>query len=273
MRIIIIVLISLMYSNSFCQIRFDYPITEIEPAELIVTYSLEYTIDSLNPQYKNQADMYLFIGKSTSKFISKNLYRSDTIERKFKNIDDLQEHLLDQNAPFPRIPYQIFKNKPAEQMTIIEYIIGGTYKYQENLHLFNWQITGDADSIASYKVQKATCDFGGRSWEAWFTPEIPINDGPYKFNGLPGLILKVHDTRNHYTFEILSVEKPGYNLMIDRQEKNYIETTKQGFFKAKDNLRDDIVSRAKSAGLNNKTQQQAAKAMAERNNPLELLRK
>lgn len=34
-------------------------------------------------------------------------------------------------------------------------------------------------------TQKATCDFAGRKWIAWFTTEIPIQDGPYKFYGLP----------------------------------------------------------------------------------------
>lgn len=41
-------------------------------------------------------------------------------------------------------------------------------------------------------------------WTAWFTTELPISDGPYKFHGLPGLILKIYDKTNTYSFDIIS---------------------------------------------------------------------
>ena len=47
--------------------------------------------------------------------------------------------------------------------------------------------------IGKYKTQKATAEFGGRSWIAWFSQELPFQDGPYKFYGLPGLIVHVED--------------------------------------------------------------------------------
>ncbi|MCK9399141.1 MAG: hypothetical protein M0Q51_03970 [Bacteroidales bacterium] len=56
-------------------------------------------------------------------------------------------------------------------------------------------------------------------------------------------------------------------------EKDYIETTKEGFFHAEDAFRDDIISSAKEAGLGSVAQQNAARNMEERNNPIELKRK
>ena len=50
-------------------------------------------------------------------------------------------------------------------------------------------------------------NFGNRKWIAWFTPEIPISDGPYKFCGLPGLILKINDSTNSWNFDVTSIHK------------------------------------------------------------------
>ncbi len=60
---------------------------------------------------------------------------------------------------------------------------------------------------------------------AWYTTEIPINDGPYKFFGLPGLIIKLYDEKEHYVFEMTKLERyeNGVNNRIRRQglDANY----------------------------------------------------
>jgi hypothetical protein len=108
---------------------------------------------------------------------------------------------------------------------------------------------------------------------AWFAPELPYSDGPYKFNGLPGLIVKIADTRNQYVFELLSIGKPAKSLPIDFLDDAYMVTTKQNFFKAQDDFRADIINRAKAGGATNQMQQTAAQNMSQRNNPIELVRK
>ena len=59
--------------------------------------------------------------------------------------------------------------------------------------------------------------FGGRIWTAWFAPEIKTSDGPYKFLGLPGLILKLEDDKGDYRFSFVK----KINI-----EKAYSETIK-----------------------------------------------
>ncbi|EJL75026.1 GLPGLI family protein [Chryseobacterium populi] len=78
----------------------------------------------------------------------------------------------------------------------------------------NWKISNEKETILGYIAQKATTIFAGREWTAWFTTEIPISDGPYKFNGLPGLILKIHDKTNTHLFEIISVKKKKSNYVV-----------------------------------------------------------
>lgn len=64
----------------------------------------------------------------------------------------------------------------------------------------NWIISNETKIIEKYHCQKATLDYGGRKWTAWFTKEIPIPEGPYKFYGLPGLIVKMEDRSGTHQF-------------------------------------------------------------------------
>jgi GLPGLI family protein len=245
----------------------------LDTSEIVVVYSMEYVQDTNDPDFTGNVDMFLFLGQSKSYFLSKEFYSFDTIMRRIANFDQFQQFVLDPDRPFPKFSYMVYKNYPEGKLTFIDHIPSDTYSFTEELFLFNWQLMTDTATIKGYKVQKATCDFGGRIWIAWFSPEIPYNDGPYKFNGLPGLILKVHDTRHHYNFELISLKHPEKDIMIDIKDKDYIETTKFGFFRAKDNFREDIINRAKDAGLNSQSQQTAARNMARRNNPIEVIRK
>lgn len=55
----------------------------------------------------------------------------------------------------------------------------------------DWKLITENKKILGFDCQKATAKFRGRTYEAFFTKDIPYNDGPYKFDGLPGLVLQV----------------------------------------------------------------------------------
>ncbi len=260
---------------SLAQFRFDYPITVFEPVELIVKYIHVWQYDTSDVDLIRNEDMILLLGKTKSKFLSDNYYINDTIYRKLKSHE---EYIVLRRSPERPLPstafmFQIYKNDPEGKMTITDYVIGNHYLYREVLDLFDWTLSGETRTIKGYTAQKATCNFGGRTWIAWFTPEIPYSDGPYKFNGLPGLILNIRDTKDEYIFEFLSIEKPASELMIDRTEKDFVETTKFEFFRAKDSFYENIISNAKEAGLSGSSQQRAARNAAKMNNRIELIRK
>ena len=145
------------------------------------------------------------------------------------------------------------------------------YEYEEPFDSFNWQITSETDTIHSYACQKAICDFGGRIWEAWFTMEIPISDGPYKFCGLPGLILNVADTLDHYSYKFISIEKPSELMMIYEVIEEKIPTTKKEFFKLQD--KNKISHSITTMSSNDKSIQKAIEYEKSKNNPIELDRK
>ena len=63
-----------------------------------------------------------------------------------------------------------------------------------------------------------------RKFTAWFTSDIPSHDGPFRFKGLPGLIVEVYDLNHYFTFSLVGVKKQSLNITLP---KNFIETTKK----------------------------------------------
>ena len=131
-------------------------------------------------------------------------------------------------------------------------------------------------AIAGYQCQKATTFFAGRDYEAWFTREIPVSDGPYKFSGLPGLIVKVNDTGNNYTFELTSLSNSPKTNIIAVPSKLAMTTTKRSFFQAARAARESVIDRASQYGITFKEPEAVRAQMREKlrrnNNPLEIIR-
>ncbi len=93
----------------------------------------------------------------------------------------------------------------------------------------NWEIRAETDTIEGFKVQKAVTTFAGKIWYAWFTNEIQIQDGPYKFCGLPGLILSVEDDKGDHIFRLIGSKKQSKNLIFSPVKGKAIEVTPQKF--------------------------------------------
>lgn len=81
--------------------------------------------------------------------------------------------------------------------------VGINYYTFETKDVVQWQLMSDTKMIGGFTVQKAISHFGGRTWEAWFASELPFQEGPYKFQGLPGLILELKDTKGNYIFQFV----------------------------------------------------------------------
>ena len=95
---------------------------------------------------------------------------------------------------------------------------GPILKFEDICESMQWSLTGDAEQVGDYQCQKAVTSFGGREWTAWFCPDIPVDGGPYKFRGLPGLILKVEDSEKHFSWTMTGIEKGSWPIY----EKQYL---------------------------------------------------
>lgn len=98
-----------------------------------------------------------------------------------------------------------------------------TYNVGESVSLVKWDILPDVEEYEGMKVQKAIGELSGRTWTVWFTQDIPLIDGPYKFKNLPGFVVKAEDSTGDYKFELLKSEKAVSSYWLP---KNYSDAIK-----------------------------------------------
>lgn len=106
----------------------------------------------------------------------------------------------------PKFSYKIYKSYPDFEISYVDGIEKSLYGFKEAIDL-NWKVLADKNLIEGYNCQKAIVEYGGRSWEAWFTLDLPFQDGPYKFRGLPGMIVKINDLENDYEWMLKGNKK------------------------------------------------------------------
>ncbi|MFC3812814.1 GLPGLI family protein [Lacihabitans lacunae] len=106
------------------------------------------------------------------------------------------------------------------------------YNYKQDINL-NWTPSEGLDSLLGYACQKATVSYMGRDYVAWYAPELPISDGPWKFHGLPGLILRVYDTQNIFDFKVFSIKEVNSDITQDlfKNAKKIIPITHEAYWK------------------------------------------
>lgn len=86
--------------------------------------------------------------------------------------------------------------------------------YTDSVPALDWVFRNEeTDTIIGYECRKATTEFAGRQYTAWFTPEIPLPFGPYKFGSLPGLILKIEDGERQFVWEAVGFQRTKSPIM------------------------------------------------------------
>lgn len=122
----------------------------------------------------------------------------------------------------PKFSERIYKFYPEMKVEYVDKVANGftpvSLGYDEIIK-FPWKISSEKEKIGAYNTQKATVDFGGRHWTAWFSTDIPFQDGPYKFYGLPGLIVKIEDADKNYSWVL-----KGNKKVENYTEFSYIES-------------------------------------------------
>ena len=190
-----------------------------------ITYKTQSVNDTTKIPYKYRDDeMRLDVGKNgVSRF-----YSYSTILRKQMLADMIKKGGGIDMTKIPRdgaIPWQFYKNYPAQGKTLLLDRVGADdYQCEEPTEVPGWQMVADSTKeILGYQCQMATAHFKGRQWIAWYTEDIPLNEGPWKLCGLPGLVLSAYDAQRQYIFEGAGLEQvnaaQSVTLVNEKREK------------------------------------------------------
>lgn len=231
-------------------------ITTLLAAPLLLAQSNRFVyVVNMKPDSANRADIkreiaYLDTDGSKSLFVAEKTVQRDSLFSRNRQTGQRSDFSQMENFR-STLNFTIEKDYSKGEVTFKKRIGRDNYAYTEKLNL-PWKIEEETTKIDKYTAQKATVDFGGRKWTAWFAPEIPVADGPYKFRGLPGLIIKLFDDKGDYTFELAESKKLAEMALVN-QMRQTIKAKKEEYLKMEKRFKEDpeefMRSQMSSAGI------------------------
>lgn len=185
---------------------------------LRVTYDVSFINDTLQKDKPLNDIQVLEIGKHVSHCFSYLLYKNDSLvtaldKKGGTELPSLCKYVIPEEI-------FIFKDKKLTQVLNRTPWLFPCYWYTESSPVFEWKLLDSQKDVLGYSCQKATCRFRGRDYVAWYAADIPLRYGPYKFGGLPGLILEMSDTQNDYKWKCIAIKKGNNKWYVNRNKSS-----------------------------------------------------
>ncbi len=199
-----------------------------------ITYTGKMVPDTTTTPYSYypESELRLDIGKYTTHFYDRTKLLKDSV------YDEQDKTGLHDATKIPKggnFKWEFYKNYPSEgKTTFLDNVFDINYQCTEKIEIPNWQLIPDSTTtIIGNKCQLAKAFFKGRLWYAWYTEDIPMNEGPWKLTGLPGLILRAYDLRKQYTFDAIGMSTLNGSTDITFTKKDREEVTQKQLRDAK----------------------------------------
>lgn len=207
---------------------------ENDTIKAVITYAFSHLRDTAKGAEPYTENMDLFLSTNSSWYKSAD---KDSIKALIS-----ANFVASGNKVMTFIPYtteQLFFDFSNQKFSIVDRFLGD-YIMEDDWPTINWQITDETSTISSLHCQKAIGEWHGRTYTAWFSSDLPYHAGPWKLNGLPGLIIEAYDTNKEVVFKFA-----GFSTIKDGSEviqvpTKGIKTTVQEYKEMKDAFYQDI---------------------------------
>lgn len=180
-----------------------------------------------------------YISYSEKSTTSNSSSGNEVIDKAMLNVEKSDSQASSQKSILKRNLKQV-----NEGVTYVESLTPYKYSVIDKKGNQEWKITKEQKVINNFECIKAESDFRGRKYIAWYTPEIPTKAGPWKFAGLPGLIVSISSNDGLYQFELLKIEnvrvKPSFTSYTLQNDvisfETYISKVDEFFQKRADKI-------------------------------------
>lgn len=212
---------------------------------------VSYTMTSPNMRTGKLGDsthQYILLANSSqSKFYSPRTEQIDSLcstpdgEAKFKEM----QRAAALAGNFDDIPRRdgsmyVVKSTDANVMKVCDTAGMAQYVVEEPIENIDWTIVEDSvKKVLGYDCIMATADYHGRKWTAWFTPEIPLQAGPWKLAGLPGLILEADADNGVYSFVATGIQNTTRQISQVYHADRYEKVSRKDLLKAQRSFLDN----------------------------------
>lgn len=175
-----------------------------DTARYLVYYDLRMVEDTVNaPDIAVKETMRLELGDHVSLFYSQMAYQADSANAV------VMKNGGNSYSGGGKISWRLYKNYPTEGKTaLLERLGMDRFVCTEDYAAPAWRPVADSSAvILGYRCSLATAAYKGRTWYAWYAEDIPLDAGPWKLGGLPGLILRAYDAPRHYVFDAVGMSE------------------------------------------------------------------
>lgn len=169
--------------------------------------------------------------------LSRDLMRLDIGEHSSQFVSIVSEWFVkNKDKDLKQSPYSGFnvfrntayKNLPEQGIVTGIHMPGWVTLQDSMADLFDWQLLDGDSTICEYPCKKAVANFRGRTWTVWYTLDLPYSDGPWKFCGLPGLILSAKESEGIFSFTSVGIEQgDGHTYEFPNSKRLKVVTPKR----------------------------------------------
>jgi GLPGLI family protein len=206
---------------------------------VIVHYSFVNVTDTTRPDQPFTQNMILYLGKNLSEFKSYDRVIEDSITK--ASTDEVARTNSINLRNRKKITATEYYKDVAINKLIIKQKLLTDYLMEDTIPSINWNIKPDIKTFSGIRCQRAVGKYRGRVYEAWFAPQFPYTNGPWKFGGLPGLILEIHDLKNEVIFSFNGMEVLAKHSLVIELPAEGTKTTAQEFEKITEAYRQNPV--------------------------------
>ncbi|SUX46532.1 GLPGLI family protein [Chryseobacterium indoltheticum] len=221
------------------------------------TYLLQSKPNKLDQDFVYKELFSLQISDQHAFFMSEKLLEYDSVFAKEFNTSITKsggDNIIDfRGKSFPKIQSDFVIIQTNDIIKYYSYVGISVLHYNTPV-IKNWKLVNETQIINTLKCKKAEVNFKGRDWVAWYATEIPFPHGPFKFSGLPGLIVKISDNTGDYSFELIKSTSnfvmKGKIIKINKSRYvNSTLVTKQELKKANEVFRENLINSSESMGV------------------------